>query len=281
MPDLKKTTMTKRLPLTGATTSTTLTPLRAGMPAMDSIHQVTTFKPKAAGPTYQIIKTTETDSYDTAPAVVSLTKKLRTKGPIPSAAIAAVSKAKPKGDNFTGKDRKAAKLSKGTGKLEKFKDLKDLVASLTPDSKMVNHKPKITIAATSGRVTEEQRNVSVTAFLYAAKAEADCDRHCIVGRDPKLSPEIYMTMELSGLPPKNAATFAELSAARATFKKFFAGHDPGMTYEFYNPPVPVTIEGSLFFDMTHATGGGPGPQSLKSRMPTIWEVHPITSIKLG
>jgi hypothetical protein len=281
MPDPKKTVMTKRLPLTGATTPAALNPLQVGMPSMDSIHQVTSFKPKAGGPTYQIIKTTETDSYETAAPVVSLAKKLRTKGAVPSAAVAAVSKAKPKGDNFTGSDRKAAKLSKGTGKLEAFKDLKDLIASLTPESKMINHKPKIATAASSGRVKEEQRNVSVKAFLYAAKAENDCDRHCIVGRDPKLSPEIYMTMELSGLPPKNAPAFADLSAARTAFKKFFGAHDPGMTYEFYNPPIAIQIEGSLFFDMTHATGGRPGPQSLKSRMPTIWEVHPLTSVKLG
>jgi hypothetical protein len=281
MSDPKKTVLTKRLPLTGATTSVTLNPLQVGMPAMDSIHQVTAFTPKAGGPTYQIIKTAETDSYDTSPPVLGLAQKLRSKGPVPSSAVAAVSQAKPTGDNFTGVDRKAAKLSKGSGKLEKFKDLKDLIASLTPESKMIHHTPKITILAGSGRVKEEQRNVSVSAFLYAAKSENDCDRHCIVGRDPKLSPEIYMTMELSGLPPKNAPAFAELSTARAAFKKFFGAHDPGMTYEFYNPPIPIQIEGSLFFDMTHASGGRPGPQSLKSRMPTIWEVHPLTSIKLG
>jgi hypothetical protein len=41
------------------------------------------------------------------------------------------------------------------------------------------------------------------------------------------------------------------------------------------------VEGSLFFDMSHAIGQHPGPPSLKSRMPTIWEVHPVTSITLG
>ncbi|HZD93045.1 MAG TPA: hypothetical protein VE133_02255 [Candidatus Sulfotelmatobacter sp.] len=281
MPDPKKTVMTNRLPLTGATAPTKLNPLRTGMPAMDSIHKVMQLKPKPGGPVYQIIRTTETDSYDTAPPIVNMTKMLRTKGPVPSAALAAAAKAKPKGDNFTGTDRKAAKLSKGQGKLENFKDLKDLIASLTPESKMINHKPKITTGATSGRVKEEQRNVSVSAFLYAAKAENDNDRHLIVGRDANLAPEIYMTMELSGLPPKNAATFAEISATRAAFKKFFAGKDPGATYDFYHPPIPIKIEGGLFFDTTHATGGRPGPQSLKSRMPVIWEVHPLTSIKLG
>jgi len=34
MPDPRKTTTTKRLPLTGATAARLLTPLRAGMPAL-------------------------------------------------------------------------------------------------------------------------------------------------------------------------------------------------------------------------------------------------------
>ncbi len=92
-----------------------------------------------------------------------------------------------------------------------------------------------------------------------------------------------MTMEVSGLPPKNNAKFdfADLNSARSAFKKFFGAKLPGFTYDFYDPPIPIEIEGSSFFDMTHATGARPGPQSLRSRMPTIWEIHPLTSIKLG
>ena len=282
MPDPRKTTATKRLPLTGTTTGTPLVPLRAGMPAMDSIHTTMTFAPKAGGPSYRIIRTTETDSYETTPAAVKLSKMMRTKGAPPSAALAAAVKAKPpKGDNFAGSARKAAKLSKAQAAPEKFNDLKDLIGSLAPESKMIKHKPPITTAATSNRVKEEKRNVSVAAFLYAASREADNDFHLIVGRNHTLTPEMYMTMEVSGLPPKSSAAFADLDSARSAYKKFFGAKTPGLTYDFYDPPIPVKIEGSLFFDMTHATGTRPGPQSLKSRMPTIWEVHPLTSIKLG
>jgi hypothetical protein len=70
-------------------------------------------------------------------------------------------------------------------------------------------------------------------------------------------------------------------AARKAFKTFFGTDLPGFTYDFYDPPIPVSIAGSLFFDMSHATGQRPGPASLKSRMPTIWEVHPVSSIALG
>ena len=284
MPDPRKTTTTNRLPLTGATAGRPLNPLRAGMPTLDSIHKTIEFAPKAGGPTYHIMRTTETDAYEQTPPALKLAKLLRTKGAPPAAALAAAVKAKkPKGDNFAGNDRKAAKLSKAQADTENFSDLEDLIASLTPESNMIKHKPKIATAPTSGRVKEEERNVSVAAFLYAASREADNDFHLIVGRDHKLSPEMYMTMEVSGLPPKGDAKldFTDLNSARSAFKKFFGAKLPGTTYDFYDPPIPIGIQGSLFFDVTHATGSRPGPSSLKSRMPTIWEVHPLTSIKLG
>ena len=120
------------------------------------------------------------------------------------------------------------------------------------------------------------------AFIYASSRETDNDFHMIVGLDPNAGVEVYMTMELSGLPPQTAASFPQLSAARTAFKTFFAneagGTLPGPTYDFYHPPLAITIEGSLFFDMTHAKGSRPGPASLKGHMPVIWEVHPVSSI---
>lgn len=120
--------------------------------------------------------------------------------------------------------------------------------------------------------------------MYAASREADNDFHLIIGRDPKATPEMYMTMEISGLPPSGSPSLSQLKAARDAFKAFFKakarGELPGLTYDFYHPPVPVEIDGSLFFDMSHAKGPHPEPPSLKSRMPVIWEVHPITKIVL-
>lgn len=237
-----------------------------GLPAKDSIIGVTTGAGK-----YTIIHTREMDAYDKGAKVPGLAP----------AALAAV----PTGDDFQGTARKAAKLSISTAKTENFNDVKDILTSLVPDAKMIARKPKIPTTAASNRVKEEQRNVHVTAFIYAASREADNDFHLIVGRDPNNAPEIYMTMELSGLPPAGAASFTQLSAARDAFKTFFknnaGGKLPGQTYDFYQPPIPVRIDGSLFFDMSHATGVRPGPPSLKSRMPVIWEVHPITTIVLG
>ena len=148
---------------------------------------------------------------------------------------------------------------------------------------MKNHEPPIDAHdPKSNRVEEEKRNIRVRAFIYAASREDDNDYHLILGRDPEKTPEMYMTMELSGLPPSSSSAFKKLKAARDAFKKFYddnlEGKLPGTSYQFPDPPIPVEIEGSLFFDMTHASGTRPGPKSLKSRMPVIWEVHPITKM---
>ena len=243
--------------------------LHAGMPALDAVHSTATIRsPGTAGRTYTVLRTTEVDSYELEAAAK---KGLPAPGPL--API-------PTGDSFKGTARKAAKLSIAKAPVEAFKDLRTLVKSLALDATMASLKPPITTTATSDRVSQEKRNIRVKAFLYAASRESDNDFHLIVGADPKTSPEVYMTMELSGLPPKSAKAHAKLKAARDAYSTFFGGNLPGLTYDFYQPPIPIQVEGSLFFDVTHATGQRPGPPSLKSRMPTIWEVHPISSIVL-
>jgi hypothetical protein len=247
-------------------------PGRAGMPALDSITGIQLLTPAvalgteaAAQPTtvYRIIKTNEIDGYEPAAGAQEM---------------AVSGFAAPTGDNFKGTARKAAKLSLATATMQQYQDLKNLIKSLAPDADMINHVPKIKTTATSDRVQEEKRNVKVKTFLYAASRENDNDFHLILGRDPTKTPEMYMTMELSGLPPTTSASFAKLKAARDAYKAFFGADLPGLTYDFYDPPIPVRVEGSLFFDIGHATGQRPGPKSLKSRMPTIWEVHPISKI---
>lgn len=184
------------------------------------------------------------------------------------------------GEAFVGETRKAAKLSIATAQTETFDDLKDLIASLPSTQAMI--KLNIPNGASSNRVPQENRNVHVKAYLYAASHEADNDFHLIIGRDPKDGQELYMTAEISALPPKDSPAFAPLHDARAAYEKFFGTKNlPGVGYHFYQPPIPVQIDGSLFFDSVRETGLVPGPPSLKSRMPTVWEVHPITKIKLG
>jgi len=200
-----------RLPLTGAPMAEPLDQNRTGMPAADAVVEARPFTPAAGGPTYQILRTTEFDGYDTSPAAMGVAALLRDKAaPSPKALAAALAKAPPAGDNFAGTARKAAKLSIANAPVEAFTDVRALIDSLTSDDAMIAHTPRITTAATSNRVKEERRNVRITAFLYAASQESDNDFHLIVGRDPSASPEMYMTMEVSGLPPKTASAFSRL-----------------------------------------------------------------------
>jgi len=257
--------------LAEASELSSLNPLRAGMPALDSILSIKTLETSEAAamaeslevPRFRIIRTNEVDAYEKA-ATSQETLNI------------ALAEAAPVGDNFGGTARKAAKLSLANAPLKTFGDLKTLINSLPAHEDMVALNIKTT--ATSDRVAQEKRNVRGKVFLYAASREDDNDFHLILGRSPDSSPEVYMTMELSGLPPASKPSFAKLKAARDAFKAFFGGDLPGLSYDFYDPPIPVRIEGSLFWDASHAKGSRPGPKSLKSRMPVVWEVHPLSKI---
>lgn len=222
---------------------------------------------EAPGPTprreYRVLRTTQVDEYD---------------APVTAADVLAA--AAPPGDAFTGKSRKAAKISISRAKVERFDDLRDLVETLPSVEDMRDREPPIARTPESGRVREERRNVRVRAWIYAASRENDNDFHLILGRDPARSP-MYFTMEVSGLPPSGTRHRARLRRVRDDYKSFFGATEmglPGTSYDFYDPPVPVEIAGSLFFDASHATGGRPGPQDLRDDMPTVWEVHPVTDI---
>jgi hypothetical protein len=179
-------------------------------------------------------------------------------------------------ENFVGNDRKAAKTSIGTGPNTDFSDLASLLQTLPSDETMLQHQPPITRQANSGRVNEEEGNVTVRAFLYATKKEADNDYHLILGSSDTPAPGEYMTAEISGLPA-SGSTRTTLKVPREAFKEFFSDSPIGTAYKKFNPPIPVQISGSLFFDVDHRAGVvGPAP----FKPATAWEIHPVTEIKL-
>lgn len=233
----------------------------ASLPASSSVREVAQLV-SPRGTKYRVLKTHELDPYEPPLAQAEMV----TMG---------AQRVSP-GDDFTGKDRKDAKLSIASANVEPFGDLQELLNSLPADDEMIKHVPPLTTDQHSNRVAEEDRNLKVQAFLYAASQEGDHDYHFIVGRDPN-SPAMYMNMELSGLPPHNASSFAKLKAARDAFKAFIGPHLPGPGYHHYDPPIPIEVQGSLFFDITHAHGPHPGPAALKPN--SIFEIHPITDIK--
>jgi hypothetical protein len=269
---------------------------RAGMPAPDSIVEVRTLRPPApealgtrsasrtaaAAPrAFRIIRTNEVDGYERAAAETPSAGGVASRESKQAAekTTAKSSRKAADRDTFGGTARKAAKTSLSAAPTRTYKDVRTLIRTLPSHDSMAAL--KIPKGATSGRVAQEERNVRLKTFLYAASREDDNDFHLILGRAPDATPEVYMTMELSGLPPRDAPSFAKLKAARDAYKAFFGTELPGTSYDFYDPPIPVTVEGSLFWDAGHATGTRPGPQSLKSRMPVVWEVHPISKIEFN
>lgn len=214
-----------------------------------------------AAPKFRILRTDILDPYETQ----------HPKDVMVAAAVALPAVAS---DNFAGTARRAAKLSVAPGPIKDFADTGALLDTLPSHAAMKNL--NISTKANSNRVKQEKKNVRLDAWLYAASREADNDFHLIIGGDPDSDDPRFMTIEVSGLPPDDPLR-TRLKAVRDSFAAIVDSNTPGMGYDFYDPAIPVTVEGSLFWDASHATGSKPGPSTAKPK--TVWEIHPITSLK--
>jgi hypothetical protein len=175
------------------------------------------------------------------------------------------------GDDFRGTDRKAAKTSIVAGDPQPYASIQALLAVLPPDADMMA--PGISKAEDSQRVAAEERNVTVPAYIYAASREKDNDFHVVLGGPDALNTGYFMNAEVSGLP---TGPFRQrLTVPRQAFKDYFGADLPGRSYALYEPPIPVTVTGSLFYDVDHAPGVV-GPDGYKPQ--TAWEIHPVSSI---
>ena len=87
-----------------------------------------------------------------------------------------------------------------------------------------------------------------------------------------------MTAEVAGLPVAANAQTPQFQHVRDQFKEFFQSTGqqlPGSSYRIFPDPVPVTVTGSVFFDVqprvgqVHSRNAAPG---------TVWENDPVTDI---
>ena len=172
-------------------------------------------------------------------------------------------------ENFSGTDRKAAKVSIASAQQESI-DFDQLLSGLPKDNVMIAK--HISKASTSNRIKEEKRNVKITnVFLYAIKRESDNDYHIIIGNQAGTK---FLNIENAGLPKSNASAFPTLHAVRDSVENYFQ-HLCSQSYRTFKPAIPIDVEGSLFYDIDHAPGSV-GPASFKPT--TSWEIHPITKI---
>jgi hypothetical protein len=178
-------------------------------------------------------------------------------------------------DVFRGTDRRDAKTSLASGGIESYALIANLRSTLRTDEYMQSL--GISQLPDSRRSVDEQRNVRVRAFIYAVKKESDNDFHVIVGDQHCRNGGCLITVEVSGIPA--AATHPNrkaLTDVRAKFLAHFSGYEPGRSrYAKLDPPIHVTLTGSLFFDVDHKAGMV-GPAGLKSD--TAWEMHPLSDI---
>lgn len=177
---------------------------------------------------------------------------------------------------FRGTDRKAAKTSIASAPVETFSTLKLFIDSLPSDDDMIDHQPKIPKSATSDRVSGEERNVTVVAWIHAIKYEADQDWHIIAGSSANAATATFFNCEVSGLPPSSSPHRAQLLAARKGLDVVLDHNLPiAETYRKFSPAIKVRITGSIFFDIDHKAGVV-GPTGMRPK--TAWEIHPVTEI---
>ncbi|HRH03421.1 MAG TPA: hypothetical protein PLN13_09250 [Bacteroidia bacterium] len=173
-------------------------------------------------------------------------------------------------DDYHGKDRKASKLSIVNASTEAFNSLNSFIETLKDDNSMINNS-QISRDENNKRVKDEKRNIKLSnIFIYAMKREPDNDYHIIIGDENGL----YFNIENSGLPDENQGDFNRLAKARKEVEDYF-GEACNSNYQKFDPPIPVEIEGSIFYDIDHRPGAV-GPEGFKPK--TSWEIHPITKI---
>ena len=187
------------------------------------------------------------------------------------------------GEHFTGTDRRAAKTSFASGDAHVFDSPGAVLDSILhgQDPSTNDATMRATLNESSPRGPAERRNVTVTAFLYATKKETDNDFHLLIGGNPNGGTGRFMTAEVSGLPVTTNASTPQFQRVRDQYKEFFrsTGQElPGSSYRIFSDPVPVTITGSIFFDVDHKIGE---VHSRNAVPESVWEIHPVSDLVFG
>lgn len=183
-------------------------------------------------------------------------------------------------NHFSGTDRKLAKTSDvSSNSYHSFKQIKNFFTQYKlPSDDSMQHK----VTRTSPRISIEKEGVILDhVFLYAFKRESDNDYHLIIGDDSTFLHATLLNTEISGLSIPDNST---LDSARSGFLKALGINDKSCMSSyvvFVNNPVPIHIDGAVFYDIDHLPGTvGPVNGNISLRPRTSWEIHPIAKFKL-
>lgn len=180
-------------------------------------------------------------------------------------------------EGFDGSQRREVKLSISNAPVEPRRSLTAFLKSLPSDQEMVGQIGR----ENNKRVSAENRNVIVDAWLYSFSRQSDEDYHLIIGSTNNKESASFINVEISGLPPRTSSSYEVLDKVRRQFRDFVKDSNNcrgGYINIFANKPVFVRITGSLFFDRHHYTPtySNVGHKDFKPK--TYWEIHPITNI---
>jgi hypothetical protein len=180
---------------------------------------------------------------------------------------------------FKGKFRPEAKTSYSTAPKEPVTVVDSLMKTLPTDAQMTAQHHELIAkdskhANHAARIDQEQRNVTVKAWLYWVGSQSDNDYHCILGDTSELSSQtVFLNAEVSGLPKAKSSQQA-FGKLRDNLRQLIATA-PNKNGAFV-VPVPVRITGSLLWDGEHRNPNNVGPKKpVDIRPKKAWEIHPI------
>lgn len=184
------------------------------------------------------------------------------------------------GDTFCGKKREIAKTCIASG-YPTYYTISELYRYLPSDSRMEN---RYNVTDDSPRSAPEQKNVTITGWLFTYVYEDDADYHLIIGNSSDADHARFFSAEISGLPDDDSPNYKfckRLKKARDQFMTLISGkpeRPSNYVKSLYNQPIKVRVTGSLYWDTEH-TGGRccSGPEGYKSE--GAWEIHPVTDIR--
>jgi hypothetical protein len=132
--------------------------------------------------------------------------------------------------------------------------------------------------------------LQTTGWLYLVATETDCDYHIQISNQPRTTtdkPTPQDNCVVVEAPKPDFVDNTQLKQNLTTLRDFIKstilkGKEPSTTASVMVHPVCVRVTGQLFYDDAHLGANGQkelrGKKGMHSQ--TLWELHPITDIKI-